>query len=191
MNTNASATNHQNENTKTLVKTSDEINLIAQKNKEMENIKRKYELYKNYQPTELLNKDPEFGEVVKYEEFLDEGKEKFDNVLTQYFDGNRHLENDKDFKKLLKIVEEKSKLFYSNYKEEYKYTLQPYEERWYKEAIYSRKESDHKEVFLKKEDPQRKRASSTLNVKVEAMEIEKYSITPPSPNLSYNSADSF
>jgi len=140
----------------------------------------RYELYKDNQPTDILQKDPEFGDVVKYSDFLEEGKEKFDNVLTKYFQENKHLENNKQYKELMKIVDEKSKMFYSNYKEEYKYNLASYEERWYKDVIYSRKTNDF-EKYFKKEDPLKKRAPELVNKKKLAKEYEEIAYEPVHP----------
>jgi protease II len=154
--------------------------LTLSKENEMKIIQQKYELYKHYQPTELLKVDKEFGEVVKYSDFLEEGKEKFESVLTKYMEENRQLENNKEFKSLMKLVDEKSKLFYSNYKEEYKYTLQPYEERWYKEAIYSRKTSDL-DLYFRKEDPMKRRAPELINRKEKAKQMESAAFEPDHP----------
>ena len=98
--------------------------------KDLDLLKAKYEIYKNYEKTSIVQKDEEFGDVIKYEDFIDKGLDKFDYRLTIYYDINKSLENDNSFKNLSKIVDEKSKLLSSNYKEEYKYNLVPYGERW-------------------------------------------------------------
>jgi len=135
-------------------------NVIQNKNS-VESLKEKYELYKNYDKSTLIEKDNDFGEVIKYEEFLDKGLDKFDNTLTKFYQENQSLTNNENYQNLSKLVDEKSRLFYSNYKEEYKYNLAPYEERWYKEAIYSRSNNTHE--FIKVADNMKKRSNPIRN----------------------------
>lgn len=132
-----------------------------QNSNSMETLKEKYSLYQSYARTDLLQKDQEFGDVVKYEDFLDKGLEKFDNTLSKFYNNESAMEKKKEYKELSKLVDEKSKLLYTNYKEEYKYNLAPNEERWYKEAIYSKANNDFE--FVQIADNMRKRSNSIRN----------------------------
>lgn len=158
---------------------------IIEKDLKLEKINKKYEIYKDYERTELLTKDPDFGKVTTYNDFLDEGKSRFSNentnLLTKYIKSNNALfkdtQNDLAFKELSLLVDEKYKQFYSNYKEEYKYNLKNHQERWYKEAIYSKKDENH-DINIKLEDPLIKHSSSIRNFKEHSSNLEKNSLEP-------------
>jgi len=120
--------------------------IINTEKKSLEELSKKYELYKDYHTKELLKRDEDFGEIITYDEFLDKGLDQFETGLTKYYEHNLKLENNKDFKELMNIVDSKTKKYYSNFKEEYKYKLENYEERWYKESVFSRKKDAHNEL---------------------------------------------
>jgi len=154
-----------------------------QEKKDQSSVEKVNSIYKSFNKQELLKKDPEFGEVTSYSDFLDRGTEKFDNVITKYYNINRDLERNKEYQELIKIVNEKYKKLYTNYKEEYKYELEKDEERWYKEAIYSKKTDVYDDKF-KEEDFFKKTPSNSLrNPKEEAKVMEEIAFEPDHPKL--------
>lgn len=186
-NTNLNSSNNQNKNFKF---TETENSTQLQSSTELQNtnsiatLKQKYELYAKYDRTDLLLKDQEFGDVVKYEDFLDKGLEKFDSTLSKFYNNNEisnassnnNLQTSAEYESLSKLVDEKSKLLYTNYKEEYKYNLAPYEERWYKEAIYSKANNDLE--FIKLADNMKKRSNPIRNRSEFAQLIESSAKAP-------------
>jgi protease II len=146
-------------------------------------IKQKYELYdKGYEKTDILKKDDEFGDIVKYSDFLEEGKEKFENTLTKYYSGSKYLEKNKEYMKLLNLVDKKSKQFYTTYKEEYKYNLEPTDEKWYKETIYSTKNDEIDDLYTN-DNILRKKRSNFRSFKAEVDEVEKHIKVPDHPTF--------
>ena len=153
-------------------------NLTVKKNEDLEitELTKKYEIYKQYEKTSILQKDEEFGEVIKYEDFLEKGLEKFDNSLTKLYDINKNLEKDSKFQELSKLIDDKSKLLYTNYREEYKYQLAPYQERWYKEAIFSNK---HNENEMKRLADNMRKTSNPIRNRVEFIQTLESLAKPP------------
>ncbi len=76
----------------------------------------KYKIYKGYENSVILNKDKEFGNIIISTDFLQEGKDKFNSPLTQYYQDNQHLEKNKDYINLMQVLDHKSKSLYKNYK---------------------------------------------------------------------------
>ena len=166
-------------------------NKAIQEKSDQSSIERINAIYKSYNKNDLLKKDNEFGEVTTYSDFLDKGTEKFDNLIVKYYHFNRELENNKEYVELMKIVSEKYKKLYTNYKEEYKYELMKYEERWYKEAIHSKKK-DITEEFFKEEDYFKKTPnSSPRNPKEEAKIMEEIAYEPHHPKIPFKKVTPF
>ena len=157
-------------------------NTIPEKTDE-NSIEKINSIYKSYNKQELLKKDSEFGDVTTYSDFVDKGTEKFDNLITKYYHFNRDLENNKEYTELMKIISEKYKKLYTNYKEEYKYELNKNEERWYKEVIFS-KQKDITDEYFKEEDYNKKTPnSSPRNYKEEAKIMEEIAYEPNHPKI--------
>jgi len=172
--------NHLDDNINNLTNEKKSLQILNDiKSDSIDILKQKYEIYNNYEKTSIIQKDQEFGEVVKYEDFLDKGLDKFENTLSKYYNNNNSLEKNENYQNLSKIIDEKSKLLYSNYKEEYKYNLAPNEERWYKEAIYSKANNDYE--FIKIADNMKKRSNPIRNRTEFAEVIESTAKAPFHP----------
>jgi protease II len=155
--------------------------LINADNFNKEIINKKYELYdKGYERQEILKIDEEFGEVVKYSDFLEEGKDKFKTTLTKYYSETKHLEKNKEYMNLLNLVDTKSKQLYSTYKEEYKYNLEPTDDKWYKETIYSTKKDEIDELYTE-DNIFRRKQSGFRSFKDEIEACEKDIKVPDHP----------
>lgn len=102
----------------------------------LEELNEKYAIYKNYNPIQIFKKDEDFGNVIKYEEYLEEGLERFSEPEILNNLNKTDLKIPKAFNELTNLIDNQLKMYHTNFKEEYKYKLTNTQQRWYKEAIF-------------------------------------------------------